>query len=120
MEIRIDLSRYSPDKARDILHALEGLLYDTTPPAAAPAPPPAAPAPAPVPPAAPAPVQAVFPGAEEITIDKVRTAMREYIKANGKAAGQALIFGHGIRKLTDADPETLAAIYDEVAAGGEQ
>lgn len=118
MEIRIDLSRYSPDKARDILRALEGLLYDTTPPAAAPAPPP--PAPAPVPSAAPAPVQAVFPGAEEITIDKVRTAMREYIKANGKAAGQALIYAHGIRKLTDADPETLAAIYDEVAAGGEQ
>ena len=116
MEIRIDLSRYSPDKARDILHALEDLLYDTTPPAAAPAPQPAAPAPAPVPP----PVQAVFPGAEEITIDKVRTAMREYIKANGKAAGQALIYAHGIRKLTDADPETLAAIYDEVAAGGEQ
>ena len=108
MEIRIDLSRYSPDKARDILRALEGLLYDTTPPAAAPAPPP------------PAPVQAVFPGAEEITIDKVRTAMREYIKANGKAAGQTLIYAHGIRKLTDADPETLAAIYDEVAPGGEQ
>ena len=108
MEIRIDLSRYSPDKARDILRALEGLLYDTTPPAAAPAPPP------------PAPVQAVFPGAEEITIDKVRTAMREYIKANGKAAGQTLIYAHGIRKLTDADPETLAAIYDEVAPGGER
>lgn len=115
MEIRIDLSRYSSDKARDILHALEGLLYSTTPPAAAPAPPPLAPAPAP-----PAPVQAIFPGAEEITIDKVRTAMREYIKANGKAAGQALIYAHGIRKLTDADPETLAAIYDEVAPGGEQ
>ena len=117
MEIRIDLSQYSPDKARDILHALEGLLYSTTPPAAAPAPPPPTPAPAPV---SPAPVQAVFPGAEEITIDKVRTAMREYIKANGKAAGQALIYAHGIRKLTDADPETLATIYDEVAAGGEQ
>lgn len=116
MEIRIDLSRYSSDKARDILHALEGLLYSTTPPAAAPAPPPVAPAPAPAQP----PVQSVFPGAEEITIDKVRTAMREYIKANGKAAGQALIYAHGIRKLTDADPETLAAIYDEVAPGGEQ
>lgn len=120
MEIRIDLSRYSPDKARDILHALEDLLYDTTPPAAAPAaapaPPHAAPAPAPVPP----PVQAVFPGAEEITIDKVRAEMRKYIQANGKAAGQALIYAHGIRKLTDAGPETLAAIYDEVAAGGEQ
>ena len=114
MEIRIDLSRYSPDKARDILHALEGLLYDTTPPAATPALQPPAPAPA------PAPVQAVFPGAEEITIDKVRTEMRKYIQANGKAAGQALIYAHGIRKLTDADPETLAAIYDEVAAGGEQ
>ena len=114
MEIRIDLSRYSPDKARDILHALEGLLYDTTPPAAAPAPLPPSPAPA------PPPVQAVFPGAEEITIDKVRTAMREYIKANGKAAGQTLIYAHGIRKLTDAAPETLAAIYDEVAPGGEQ
>lgn len=119
MEIRIDLSRYSSDKARDILHALEGLLYSTTPPAAAPAPPPVAPAPAPAP-APPAPVQAVFPGAEEITIDKVRIAMREYIKANGKAAGQALIYAHGIRKLTDADPETLAAIYDEVTPGGEQ
>ena len=115
MEIRIDLSRYSPAKARDILRTLEGLLYDATPPAAAPVPPPT-PATAPSPP----PVQAVFPGAEEITIDKVRTAMREYIKANGKAAGQTLIYAHGIRKLTDADPETLAAIYDEVAPGGEQ
>ena len=120
MEIRIDLSQYSPAKARDILRALEGLLYDAAPPAAAPAPPLPAPAPAPVTPAAPATVQVVFPGAEEITIDKVRAAMREYIKANGKAAGQTLIYAHGIRKLTDADPETLAAIYDEVAPGGEQ
>ena len=59
-------------------------------------------------------VQQVFPGAQEITLDMVRTEMRKYMMSHSKAEGQAVLYKHGVRKLTDADPMVLAQIYEEV------
>ena len=59
-------------------------------------------------------VQQAFPGAQEITLDMVRTEMRKYMMSHSKAEGQAVLYKHGLRKLKDADPMVLAQIYEEV------
>lgn len=122
MQIQINLSDYAPEVAQAILAALSKAMYggakEAPAPAPVPAPPPAS-VPAPPPPPAEQPpvdaaVQQAFPGAQEITLDMARTEMRKYMTSHSKAEGQAVLYKHGVRKLTDADPMVLAQIYEEV------
>lgn len=115
MQIQINLSDYPPEVARAILAALSKAVYGGAKEPPAPAHVPAPPPPPPVEqPAVDTTVQQIFPGAQEITLDMVRTEMRKYMAAHGKAEGQAVLYKHGVRKLTDADPMVLAQIYEEV------
>lgn len=115
MQIQINLSDYPPEVARAIMAALSKAVYGGSKESPAPAP---VPAPPPPPPAEQPPVDAAvqraFPGAQEITLDMVRTEMRKYMMSHSKAEGQAVLYKHGVRKLTDADPMVLAQIYEEV------
>lgn len=115
MQIHINLSDYPPEVARAIMAALSKAVYGGAkePPAPAPVPAPPPPPPAEQPPVDAA-VQQAFPGAQEITLDMVRTEMRKYMTSHSKAEGQAVLYKHGVRKLTDADPMVLAQIYEEV------
>lgn len=115
MQIHINLSDYSPEVARAIMAALSKAVYGRAkePPAPTPVPAPPPPLPAEQPPVDAA-VQQAFPGAQEITLDMVRTEMRKYMATHSKAEGQAVLYKHGVRKLTDADPMVLAQIYEEV------
>lgn len=114
MQIQINLSDYAPEVAQAILAALSKAMYGGTKEAPAPAPVPAPPLPPAEQPPVDAAVQQVFPGAQEITLDMVRTEMRKYMMSHNKAEGQAVLYKHGVRKLTDADPMVLAQIYEEV------
>lgn len=115
MQIQINLSDYPPEVARAIMAALSKAVYGGAKEPPAPAPVPAPPPPPPVEqPPVDAAVQQAFPGAQEITLDMVRTEMRKYMTSHSKAEGQAVLYKHGVRKLTDADPMVLAQIYEEV------
>lgn len=111
MQIQINLSDYPPEVAQAIMAALSKAVYGGAKEPPAPAPVPASPAEQPPVDAA---VQQAFPGAQEITLDMVRTEMRKYMTSHSKAEGQAVLYKHGVRKLTDADPMVLAQIYEEV------
>lgn len=115
MQIQINLSDYPPEVARAIMAALSKAVYGGANEPPAPTPVPAPPPPPPVEqPPVDAAVQQAFPGAQEITLDMVRTEMRKYMTSHSKAEGQAVLYKHGLRKLTDADPMVLAQIYEEV------
>lgn len=115
MQIQINLSDYPPEVARAIMAALSKAVYGGAKEPPAPAPVPAPPPPPPVEqPPVDAAVQQAFPGAQEITLDMVRAEMRKYMTSHSKAEGQAVLYKHGLRKLTDADPMVLAQIYEEV------
>ena len=115
MQIQINLSDYPPEVAQAIMAALSKAVYGGSKESPAPAPVPAPPPPPPVEqPSVDAAVQQAFPGAQEITLDMVRTEMRKYMMSHSKAEGQAVLYKHGVRKLTDADPMVLAQIYEEV------
>ena len=115
MQIHINLSDYPPEVARAIMAALSKAVYGGAKEAPVPMPAPAPPPPPPVEqPPVDAAVQQAFPGAQEITLDMVRTEMRKYMTSHSKAEGQAVLYKHGVRKLTDADPMVLAQIYEEV------
>ena len=115
MQIQINLSDYPPEVARAIMAALSKAVYggDKEAPVPMPAPAPPPPEPAEQPPVDAA-VQRAFPGAQEITLDMVRTEMRKYMMSHSKSEGQAVLYKHGVRKLTDADPMVLAQVYEEV------
>lgn len=114
MQIHINLSDYSPEVAQAIMAALSKAVYGGSKEPPAPAPVPAPPPPPAERPPVDAAVQQAFPGAQEITLDMVRTEMRKYMTSHSKAEGQAVLYKHGLRKLTDADPMVLAQIYEEV------
>lgn len=113
MQIQINLSDYAPEVAQAILAALSKAVYGGSKEPPVPAPVPAPPPPTEQPPVDAA-VQQAFPGAQEIALDMVRTEMRKYMATHSKAEGQAVLYKHGVRKLTDADPMVLAQIYEEV------
>ena len=108
------------DALRTLADALqaEEASHQTEPVApapAAPAPAPAAPAPAPAPaPAAAAPAPA--PAAPEVELSLVVSLMKNLQAEKGTDAVKAILQKHSLRRLTEADRNTLFAIYQELQA----
>ena len=104
------------DALRTLADALqaEEASHQTEPVApapAAPAPAPAAPAPAPA-----APVQAPAPAAPEVELSLVVSLMKNLQAEKGTDAVKAILQKHSLRRLTEADRNTLFAIYQELQA----
>ena len=106
------------DALRTLADALqaEEASHQTEPVApapAAPAPAPAAPAQAPAP---AAPAQAPAPAAPEVELSLVVSLMKNLQAEKGTDAVKAILQKHSLRRLTEADRNTLFAIYQELQA----